>query len=204
MMLLNRDSVIQSASRNSAQFTSQKNQIPCSHSEDVIYRLDTQLSRASSVRTTRSFHPDLPLCREASNCSSLDPSGRFNNTSGQHSVFDQLWDFFPKNRYGKIAATVQTTWNPVWMCSSIRQVLYSKSRPPDVSPLGPDARASDMEIAWIRSTVRKTIPLVRTREALIWKLLAAKVRPSGRQGQHRQDATQIRKEFQGNFGKLIV
>jgi len=189
---------------DSAQFTSQKNQIPCSHSEDVIYRPDAQLSKASSVLTARSFPPDLPLCREASNCSSLHLSGRFNNTSGQHSVFDQLWDFFPKHRYGKIAATVQTTWIPVWMWSSIRQVSHSKSRPPDVSPLGPDARTLDMEIAWIRSTVRTTIPLVQTREALIWKLLAAEVRPFGRQGQHRQDATQIRKEFQGNFGKLIV
>jgi len=57
-----------------------------------------------------------------------------------------------------------------------------KSRRPDVSPLGLDARASDMEIRCIGSTVRTTIPLVRTREALIWKLLAAEVRPYGRQG----------------------
>jgi hypothetical protein len=55
-----------------------------------------------------------------------------------------------------------------------------KSRRPDVSPLGLDARASDMEIRCIGSTVRTTIPLVRTCEALIWKLLAAEVRPSGR------------------------
>jgi len=36
-----------------------------------------------------------------------------------------------------------------------------------------------MEIACIKSTVRTTIPLVRTREASIWKLRAAEVRPSG-------------------------
>jgi hypothetical protein len=46
-----------------------------------------------------------------------------------------------------------------------------KSKRPDVNPLGPDARASDMEIACIRSTVRTTIPLVRTCKAFIWKLL---------------------------------
>jgi hypothetical protein len=36
---------------------------------------------------TRTFRPDLPLCREASNCSSLDPSGRFSSTSGRHSMY---------------------------------------------------------------------------------------------------------------------
>jgi hypothetical protein len=50
--------------------------------------------------------PDIPLCQEASNCSSLHPSGRL-------SVFDQALGFLSKHRYGKIAATVQTTWIPV-------------------------------------------------------------------------------------------
>jgi len=50
--------------------------------DDVIYRLDAQLSKASSFRTTRTFRLDLPLCREASNCSSLHPSGRFSRMSG--------------------------------------------------------------------------------------------------------------------------
>jgi hypothetical protein len=35
-----------------------------------------------------------------------------------------------------------------------------KSRCPDISPLGPDARALDMGIASIRSTIQTTIPLV--------------------------------------------
>jgi hypothetical protein len=39
-----------------------------------------------------------------------------------------------------------------------------------------------MEIACIKSIVLMTIPLVRTREALVWKLLVAEVRPSGQQG----------------------
>jgi hypothetical protein len=90
------------------------------------------------------------------------------------SVRSSFRIFFPKNKYGKIAATVRTTWISVWMPSSIRQVSQFKSR-------HPDAGVSNMEIACIRSTVRTTILLVRTREASIWKLLAADVRPSGRQ-----------------------
>jgi hypothetical protein len=39
-----------------------------------------------------------------------------------------------------------------------------------------------MEIACIKSTVWTTIPLVWMCEDLIWKLLAAEVRPFGRQG----------------------
>jgi hypothetical protein len=140
------------------------------------------LTLASSVRTSRIFRPDLPLCREALNCSSLHPSGRFSSTSGRHLVFDQLWDFFPKHRYGKTAGTIRTMWILVRTRSFIRQVVHSKSRRPDVSPHGSDARASYMEIAYIRSTVWSTYPMVQTREALIWKLRAAKVRPSRRQG----------------------
>jgi hypothetical protein len=39
-----------------------------------------------------------------------------------------------------------------------------------------------MEISCIRTTVRTTIPLVWTGEALLWKLHVAEVQPSGRQG----------------------
>jgi hypothetical protein len=168
--------------KDSAQFTSQKNWIPYSRPDDVIYCPDAHLSKASSVRMMRTFHPDLPLCREASNCSSLHPSGRFSNTSRRHSVLDQLWDFFPKHRYGKIAATIRTMWIPIRTCSSIRQVSHSKSRRPDACLHGPDAQASDMEITCIRSTFRTTIPMIWTRKALVWKLHAAEVRLFGRQG----------------------
>jgi len=138
--------------------------------------------QASSVRTMRTFCPDLPLCREALNCSNLHPFGCFRSTSWRHSVFDQLWDFFLKHRYGKTAATVRKMWILVRTHSSIRQVVHSKSRRPDSSPHGLNARATAMEISCIWSTVWTTCSIVRTREALIWKLRAAKVRPSGRQG----------------------
>jgi hypothetical protein len=157
---------------DSAQFASQKFRFPISRPDDVSYCPDAHLSKASSVRTMRTFCPDLPLCRKVSNCSSLYPSRRFSSISERHSVLDKLQDFFPKHSYGKIAATVRTR-------SSIRQVSYSKAKPLNANQHGPDPRASDMEIACIKSTVRTIIPLVRTYEALIWKLLAAEVQPSG-------------------------
>jgi hypothetical protein len=52
--------------------------------------------------------PDLPLCREASNCSSLHLSGHFSGPSGRPSVLEKLQDFFPRHNYGKIAAIVST------------------------------------------------------------------------------------------------
>jgi len=119
----------------------------------------------------RTFRPNLPLCRETLNCSSLHPFGHFSSTSGRH---------FPKHRYGKTAATVRTMLIPVWTRSYIRQVEHSKFRRSDASLHGLDARATYMEIACIRSTVWTIIPMVRTREALIWKLRASKVRSSGR------------------------
>jgi hypothetical protein len=147
-------------SEYSVQFASQKIRFLANRPDDVIYCPDAHLSKASSVRTTRTFRPDLPLCREALNCSSMHPSRHFNNTSGRLLVFDKLQDFFPKYSYGKTAATVQTMRIPVRTHSSIRQVSHSKSR-------RPDARASDMEIACIKSTVLTNIPLVRTCETLV-------------------------------------
>jgi len=44
-----------------------------SRQHDIPSRRSTV--QASFVRTTRTFRPDLPLCRKASNCSSLHPSG---------------------------------------------------------------------------------------------------------------------------------
>jgi hypothetical protein len=129
---------------------------------------------------TRTFRPDLPLCIEASICSSLHLSGRLSSTSGRRLVFDQLWDFFLKHKYGKTAATVMTMCVPVRTRSFIRQVMHSKSRRPNVSLHGPDAQASYMEIVFIRSTVRRIAVMVRMHQALIWKLRAAKVQLSGR------------------------
>jgi len=145
------------------------------------------------------IRPDLPLCREVSNCSSLHLSGRFSNPSGRLSVFDQASGFLSKHRYEKIAATVQTMWIPVRTRSSIRQVSQFKSRRPDDRQHGPNARTSNMEIACIWSIVRTTIPLVRTREAFIWKLLVADVRPSRWQGNTVRTRVSNRKDFSEIF-----
>jgi hypothetical protein len=51
MMHLNSDSAIQRTSRRFCTSTSQRNRIPNSRLDNVIYRPDTQLSKASLVRT---------------------------------------------------------------------------------------------------------------------------------------------------------
>jgi hypothetical protein len=62
------------------------------------------------------------------------------------------------------------------------QIWKDNYNRPDTNLHGPDARATYLEIVCIRSTVRTTCYVVRTRKVLIWKLRAAKVRPSGWQG----------------------
>jgi hypothetical protein len=112
--------------------------------------------------------------------------------------------FSSKTHFLEISLTVWTTWTPVWTRSSIWQVSHSKSKRPDVSPLGPDARASDMKIVCVRSTVRTTIPLIWTREALILKLLAAEVRSFGRQGTTVWMRLKSGKNFSKIFEKPII
>jgi hypothetical protein len=135
-------------------------------------------------------HPDLSLCREASNCSGLHPSGHFSSLSERSSVFDQASGFLAKHRYGKNDTTVRTMWILVRMHSSIR---------PNANRHGPDARASDMEIGCIRSAVRTTVPPIWTRKDFIWKLLAADMRPSRRQGITVRTWLSNKKDLQLNF-----
>lgn len=181
MMHLNRDSTIQSSSRRFCTVYKSEKSDPLrpSRRRDILSGSPTVQSIIRLDDET--FRPNLPLCREAPNCSSLHPSERFNSTSGRLSLFDQLWDFFPKHKYGKTAATIRTMWIPIRTRSSIRQVVYSKFIRPDNGLHGHDMRASYMEIACIRFIVRTTVFMVWMREALIWKLNAAKVRLSGRQ-----------------------
>jgi hypothetical protein len=88
--------------------------------------------------------------------------------------------FSSRHSYGKMAATVRTMCDPVRTMSSIRQVMHTKFNRPDDSLHVPDAQASYMKIVCIRSIVRTRAVMARTCQALIWKLHAAKVRPSGR------------------------
>jgi hypothetical protein len=68
---------------------------------------------------------------------------------------------------------------PVRALSFIRQVVHSKFNYLDDSLHDPDGQASCMEIVFIRSTVQMTTVMVRTCQALIWKLSAAKVQSFG-------------------------
>jgi hypothetical protein len=62
---------------------------PISRPDDVVFRLDAHQS-ASSVRTTRTFHPDAHQCLEASNSSRLHPSGRNGKSSRPSSEFEKI------------------------------------------------------------------------------------------------------------------
>jgi hypothetical protein len=145
----------------------------------VIYRLGAQLSKASSVWTTRTFRPAFLCVKKlqiAPACIRLDVSAVCPDDiqcSTSYGISFQNTDM------GRSLQPFRKMWIPVRTRSSIRQVSHSKSRRPDASLHGPDARASYMEIACIRPTVWMAIPLVRTSEALIWKLRAAEVQPSG-------------------------
>jgi hypothetical protein len=125
--------------------------------------------------------PDLPLCREASNCSSLHPFGRFSSQSGRLSVFDQdsvflsktqIWEDYcncPDDMYSHSDALIhkasiaiqiltlgrQSSW---FGCASIRygNYVHQISRPDDHPP-GPDVRSLYMEITYSGHTTVRTI-----------------------------------------------
>jgi hypothetical protein len=139
------------------------------------YSVRTLICQASSVRTTRTFRPDVPLCPEALNYSRLHPSRRFSNMSGRLPMFDKLKDFFPKHRYGKTAATVRTTW-----LFRLDAILDKASRAEDVPSSEGHTPWSghsglNMEIACSWSTTARTL------------------------GQHRPNAALFKKEFQANL-----
>lgn len=70
---------------------------------DVLYRPDAKLSKHHpSRRREISFWTFLCVGF------SLHLSGILNSTSGYRSMFNHLWDFFPKHRYEKTAATIRT------------------------------------------------------------------------------------------------
>jgi hypothetical protein len=62
-------------------------------------------------------------------------------------------DFLSKSKYGKIGSNVRTTWILVRTYSYIRQESQFKYNRPNVSQLDPNARSTDMEIAYSTSTV---------------------------------------------------
>jgi len=115
-MLFNRDPTIQKCFRRFYRVCKAKNLVPCqpsgrpvipsgrpaiqstSRRNNVSYCPDAHQSKASFVWTTRTFRPDLPLCREVSICYSLHTSGRFSSTSGQLSMFNKASAFLSKTQ----------------------------------------------------------------------------------------------------------
>jgi hypothetical protein len=148
------------------------------------------------------FHPDLPLCREASNCSSLHPLGRFSSPFGRLSMFDQALRFLSKTQIwedccnrpddvdSRLDALIHKASNAIQIQTSRRQsswfervsirygnCVHQINRPDDHPP-GPDARSLYMKITCSGcATVRTT-------------------------GHHRSDAAHFRKEFQRNSRTL--
>jgi hypothetical protein len=113
---------------------------------------------ATSVWTTRSFHPDAHQCLEASNSSRFHPSGRNGKSSGRSLEFEKIPVFqcirpddvvIPSGRhsgltnirvsasrhsYGKTAATVRKMCDPVRTMSSIRQERAYQVQPSERQP----------------------------------------------------------------------
>jgi hypothetical protein len=153
------------------QIPTQKSRIPRIRPNVPVNCPDAHQS-ATSIQTMWQYSPDAHQRLKTLNCSRLHPSGRNGKSSGhsskfeknpgfkwdrpnnmvilfgRRSVFDQLWDFFPKHRYGKITSTIRTMWIPVRTLSFIRQVVYSKFNRLDNSHYGPDTPSLVMEIAW--------------------------------------------------------
>jgi hypothetical protein len=183
----------------------------------MIGRPDAHLSTVPAIRTTYhtvqtpdrpKHHPSgrrgFPFGHSSvsrSFCSSLHPSGRFSRPSERLSVIE-LQIFFPKanmgrllqlsrllskSKYGKIVATVQTTWIPVRMCYSLRQVCNSNSTVQRSVCHGPDAWSLSKEITCSERAIVRTIVPHRPNAALKQERFSAKISefwshscPSGR------------------------
>jgi hypothetical protein len=171
----------------------------------VSYRPDVLQTKASS--SGRCGFPFGHSSVSRTFCSSLHPSGRLSSPSGRLSVIDRASNFLSKIKYGKIAATIRATWIPVRSRYSLRQVRNSYSNVRSSTYHGPDSRSTNMEITCRRSTVRTAILMVRTREALVRKLLAVGVRLFGRQYLTVRTRLSNRKDFQRksqNFGRTVI
>jgi hypothetical protein len=167
MMLFNRDSAIQSATRRFCTIYKSENFVPYQPSGRRV--IPSRCPTVQSIiRPDDENFPSRPSTMSRSfKLLQLASVRTFQQHVRTTLSVRQASDFFPKHSYGKIATTVRTTWIPVLTSSSTRQVSHSKSRRPDTSHHGLDARASDMKIVCIRSTAQTTIPLFRTRKALV-------------------------------------
>jgi hypothetical protein len=140
-MLFNRDSAIQkyfrrfcTVARQRSQFSTSRPDDVSSRPDDVTYHPDARQTKASSVKMTWISVRTL-ICIEKL---------LFQLASVQTTLSDRASDFLSKSKYGKIAATVRTTWIPIRTRYFLRQVRNSNSIVRTLVCHCPDARPSDM------------------------------------------------------------
>jgi hypothetical protein len=161
--------------------------------------------RPSIIRSDDVHFPFGPLLYWETTILALHPSGRLNSPSGRLLVIDQLQilskfnlreDFF--NRSDDVDSRPDALIHKARIAIQIslfgRQSALVRTRVQQLRKLpirlqpsgqltayhGPDARIAEMEIVCLSSAVRTLIPYGSDARSLIWKLLAADVRPSGR------------------------
>jgi hypothetical protein len=88
--------------------------------------------------------------------------------------------------------------------STVKEIVNSTLIVRTTTYHGPDVRIADMEIACWSSAIRKLIPHGLDARSLIWKLLAADVRPSGRQCLIVWTPLLNRKDFSAKFSEKSV
>jgi hypothetical protein len=114
------------------------------------------------------------------------------------SVRPKLQDFFPKHRYRKIVATVRTTWIPVRTLSSIRQVSQFKSRRPNASHHGLDARIKYENCVHQINRLDEHPPGLDPRN-LYMEITYSELVTVRTTGQHRPDAALKQERFSAKF-----
>jgi hypothetical protein len=173
---------------DSAQFASHKIRFPASRPDYVSYRSDARLFKASSVQTIWfpvrtptcesiirpddvDSRPDLPMFREASNCTSLHLSGRFNSPSGRHSVFDQALGFLSKTKiwedYCNRPDDVDSCPEVLIHKASIAIQIHHPSGCYGFPSGRPPAKASSVRTTWIPVRTFLCVEKLRTAPACI-------------------------------------
>jgi len=138
---LHRDSTIQKYFRDSTLVTSQKNRFPVSRPDAHLSIVPSVRTMCHTVRTPDRpsiirpddvyFYPDPSLHREASIPACIRPDvSAARPDASQYSTKLQILSKFI---YGKIDATVQATWIPVWTRFSLRQESQFKFNRLDAS-----------------------------------------------------------------------
>jgi len=200
--VVNRDSTCQSIFRRLC--TAKKIEdfrLLVSRPDDVSFLSERQTDQHHP--SEQRIFPSGPSTVSRSLCSSLHLSGPLSSMSGRPSVIDQL-QILSKFRIWEDWYNVRTSVSlgPDARATNM-EIADSTSTVQTPASHGPDACIADMEIACWRIVVRTFIPLGPDARSLIWKLLAADMRPSERQCLTIRTRLLNRKDFQRNFWKIL-